>query len=647
MTEQKDPGSEERRFQLLVDAVTDYAIYMLDPQGYITSWNSGAQRFKGYLPREIIGQHFSRFYTDEDRATDLPKRALRTAAQEGRFEQEGWRIRKDGTRFWAHVIIDPIRDPATGELIGFGKVTRDMTERKIAQESLRRSEEQFRLLVQGVTDYAIYMLDPEGRVSNWNTGAQRIKGYTEDEIVGRHFSQFYTPEERALGLPAVSLRTAAQEGRFEKEGWRVRKDGTRFWAGVVIDPIIGPDGTLIGYAKITRDLTERRQTQEALEQARNALFQSQKMEAIGQLTGGIAHDFNNLLTVIVNGLDLLSRRLDDPKDIKILEGMHRAAERGSSLNHQLLAFARRQPLKPEIANPNAIIAGFEAVLRRAGGERVHMELSLAQRLSPVKVDIPQFEAALLNLVVNARDAMPEGGTIALASGNVQLDTVRARKLGLEPGPYVSVAVTDTGSGIPDELKNRVFEPFFTTKEVGKGTGLGLSQVYGFVTQSGGQIEIESELGHGTRMTLLIPATDADGEIENGAAEDDDARPARSTLGTALIVEDQPDVLDIAVQIFESLGYDVLTAINAAEALDVLRQDVTIDVLFSDVVMPGDRNGVELAREARRMRPGLKVLLASGYPMSALDKADLSEVSFISKPYRWTELDEKLRVLRTG
>ena len=502
----------------------------------------------------------------------------------------------------------------------------------------------FRLLVDAVTDYAIFMLDPNGVVASWNSGAQRIKGYSEDEIVGRHFSTFYTQQDRAAGTPALALATAAREGRYEKEGWRLRKDGSRFWANVVIDPITAPDGSLVGFAKVTRDLTERMMAQEALEEARAALFQSQKMEAIGQLTGGIAHDFNNLLTVVVNGLDLLSRHVTNPKQIKIVEGMHRAAQRGKSLNQQLLAFARRQPLRPERVNPNAVISGFEAVLRRAAGEMNTLEISLASRLRTVEVDVPQFEAGLLNLIVNARDAIGNGGRITISTQNVNLAGERASRIGIKPGAYVSIVVGDTGPGMPEEVRTRAFEPFFTTKEVGKGTGLGLSQVYGFVTQSGGQVEIDSSAGKGTRVHLLIPAI---GEGEGAEEGDDEAtQEARDSLGTVLIVEDEPDVLEIAVQIFESLGYNVLSASGADAALDLIRQQDSIDVLFTDIVMPGGMNGVELAREARRMRPSLKLLLASGYPMSALDNADLTDVSFISKPYRWTELDEKLRALRT-
>jgi len=631
------------RFQLLVNAVTDYAIYMLDPGGVIASWNPGAQRFKGYAESEILGEHFSRFYTEEDRQVDLPRRALETAAREGKFEAEGWRVRKDGTRFWAHVVIDPIRGPQ-GQLLGFAKITRDLTERRAAERALRESEERFRLLVQGVTDYAIYMLDPQGYVSNWNAGARRIKGYDESEVVGTHFSNFYTPEDRATGFPQRALETATREGRFEAEGWRIRKDGTRFWAGVVIDPIYD-QGRLIGFAKITRDLTERRKAQEALEQAQAALFHAQKMEAIGQLTGGVAHDFNNLLTVIVNSLDLLTRNARDPRDVRLIESAQRAAERGAKLTQQLLAFARRQPLQPDTLNPNALIRSFESVLRRACGETIELRLSLVPRLTFAHIDGPQFEAALLNLVVNARDAMADGGVLTVATDLVTLSESDHIQPDMKPGEYLLITVQDTGHGMAPDVLSRAVEPFFTTKDVGKGTGLGLSQVYGFVTQSGGQISIDSIPGQGTKISLFLPVSEGGGESQGN--EVDPTGPAQESAGTVLIVEDEPSVLEVACDIFESLGYDVLTADHAAAALDMLRTDLSIDVLFSDVVMPFGMNGVELSQKARELRPSIRILLASGYPMSALPAGGLDQgVSFISKPYRWTELAEKLRGLRT-
>jgi PAS domain S-box-containing protein len=333
------PENSGNRFELLVQSVTDYAIYMLSTNGTVVSWNAGARRFKGYEADEIVGEHFSRFYTPEDRAAGIPALALDTAEREGRFEAEGWRVRKDGTHFWANVVIDPIRD-STGKLIGFAKVTRDLTERRLAQEALRASEERFRLLVESVTDYAIYMLDPVGTITSWNPGAQRFKGYTADEILGQNFSRFYSEEDRMAGVPSRALETASREGRFEAEGWRIRKDGSRFWASVVIDSIRNPMGTLIGFAKITRDLTERREAQLALEEAREAIFQSQKMDAIGKLTGGVAHDFNNLLAVIMGSLDLARQRLQTGADIsRYIDNAMTAADRGAILTQRMLAFA--------------------------------------------------------------------------------------------------------------------------------------------------------------------------------------------------------------------------------------------------------------------------------------------------------------------
>ena len=259
----------EQRFELLVTSVSDYAIYMLTLDGFVNSWNAGAQRFKGYVAAEIIGQHFSVFYTNEDRAAGKPARALRIALEEGKFEDEGWRVRKDGTHFWASVVVDSIRR-ADGELVGFAKITRDITERKVAEEALRQSEDRFRRLVQGVTDYAIYMLSPTGEITNWNAGAERIKGYKLDEVIGTHFSRFYTQADREKDLPARALAIAASEGKFEQEGLRVRKDGSTFVEHVVVDPIYGDDGTLIGFAKITRDVTERMQAAEG-EQLRSEL----------------------------------------------------------------------------------------------------------------------------------------------------------------------------------------------------------------------------------------------------------------------------------------------------------------------------------------------------------------------------------------
>jgi PAS domain S-box-containing protein len=623
--------TDEQRFQLLVVSVSDYAIYMLNPEGYVTSWNAGAHRFKGYVAHEIIGQHFSVFYSEEDRAAGIPAKALQIAFDEGKFEAEGWRIRKDGTRFWASVVIDPIRNDG-GKLVGFAKVTRDITERKAAQEALRESEERFRLLVQGVTDYAIYMLSPTGNITNWNAGAKRIKGYTHDEVVGTHFSRFYTEEDRGGGMPSLALATAAREGRFEQENWRVRKDGSIFWAHVVIDAIRNEQGGLVGFAKITRDITEKKHAADALSRANAALFQSQKMEAIGQLTGGIAHDFNNLLAVMSSSLDVLSTRLPNESDIKILRGMQRAVERGATLTQQLLSFARQQPLKVAQNNLNALIGGFESVLRRAGNSSIAFEIKLAPELWTVSLDASRFEAALLNLIVNARDAMPNGGKVEVATENVELDE---RQIGcLKAGRYVKTSVIDTGKGMPPEVAARAFEPFFTTKEIGKGTGLGLSQVYGFIAQSGGEVVLESEIGQGTTASIYLPAID-------GAGDDADTEMDAETV---LVVEDEPDLLEVAAELFRSIGYEVLTAGNGNDALDILKRRQDVDVLFTDVMMPNGMNGIELAHLARDRWPGIKVILASGYPLPALksEHGNLDDFTFMSKPYRLSDLAKKLR-----
>jgi PAS domain S-box-containing protein len=625
-------GGEAERLRHFITSVADYAIYKLSPEGEIVSWNAGAQRFKGYTAQEIIGQHFSRFYTPEDRAAGVPQRALREAAEKGKYEAEGWRVRKDGSRFWAHVVLDPIRGDH-GELVGFAKITRDVTEQRATQEALRESEQRFRMLVQGVTDYAIYMLSPRGEVTNWNEGARRIKGYADEEVLGSHFSRFYTDEDRASGLPARALDRAAAEGRFETEGWRVRKDGTRFWAHVVIDAIRDERGELLGFAKITRDITERRKAQEQLEEARAALLQSQKLEAIGKLTGGIAHDFNNLLNVVTSGISVLRETITTPSQMRLLEAMDKAAGRGAQLTGQLLSFARQQPLQSEARNVNQVIEGFEAVLRRGSRSGLRFELRLTPGLPFVMIDAAQFETALLNLVVNARDATPDGGLVSVITQAIDLP---AGKVGQLPaGRYVYVTVQDTGEGMSEEVKARAVEPFFTTKEVGKGTGLGLSQVYGMVQQSGGELDIQSTAGRGTAISMLFPALSCAEATE--PREGDGAE-------KVLVVDDQPEVLEITCELFRALGFEVLAANSARDALDVLQRTPDIDLLLSDVVMPG-MDGVELGHKARETVPGIKVILASGFTQNTPGGgAKVEGFHFLHKPYRMSDLVKTLRAL---
>ncbi len=601
--------TEDARYRLLIEAVTDYAIYMLDPDGIVSSWNPGAQRFKGYGAEEIIGQHFSRFYTAEDQASGLPARALETARREGKFEHEGWRMRKDGSRFWAYVIIDPIRT-SSGEIVGYAKITRDLTERKAAEQALKLSEQQFRLLVQGVTDYAIYMLDPEGRVSNWNAGAQRIKGYFPHEIVGQHFSQFYTDEDRAAGNPQHALDTARREGRFENEGWRVRKDGTRFLAHVVIDAIRDDRGAIIGYAKITRDVSERKEAQEKLEKTREALMQSQKMEAIGHLTGGIAHDFNNLLMAVLGSLELMRKRLpDDPKLKALLENAVQGAERGAVLTKRMLAFARRQELNSETIHVPELVRGMTDLLQRSLGQSIIIETRFPLALKPIRADANQVEMALLNLAVNARDAMPQGGQIIMAARDEVVGP--GRDDGLKPGRYVCLSVSDTGIGMDAETLNRAMEPFFTTKGPGKGTGLGLPMVHGLAEQSGGRFNLKSRQGEGTTAEVWLPAA----EVVVPALEQSPPPPARRVEKpqnplVVLAVDDDRLVLTNTVAMLDDLGHTGIGASSGRKALEILRQ-VSVDMVITDQVMP-QMTGLQLAEVIKAEWPDLPVILTTGF-----------------------------------
>jgi PAS domain S-box-containing protein len=620
--------SDDGRYRLLIEAVTDYAIYMLDPTGIVSSWNPGAQRFKGYTPDEIIGQHFSRFYSEEDQKSGLPEKALETATREGKFESEGWRIRKDGTRFWAYVVIDPIRSKSGG-IIGFAKITRDLTERRATEQTLKRSQEQFRLLVQGVTDYAIYLLDAEGRVSNWNLGAQRIKGYLPNEIIGQHFSRFYTEADRQANLPQRALDIAVREGRFEKEGWRVRKDGSQFWAHVIIDPIRAGDGhgEIIGYAKITRDITERKEAQEKLERTREALLQSQKMEAIGQLTGGIAHDFNNLLMAVQGSLELLRKRLpDDPKMLALLENAAQGAERGTTLTKRMLAFARVQELKQEAVAIPELVRGMTDLLQRSLGPSVRIETRFPLILAPVMADANQLEMVLLNLMVNARDAMPGGGEIVVSTR--EENVAGGHGIGLKPGRYICLSVSDTGEGMDEETLRRAMEPFFTTKGLGKGTGLGLSMVHGFAEQSGGRFVLHSLKGKGAIAELWLPIAPALPKID--PADVRKAVPAKKQRSlVVLAVDDDALVLMNTVGMLEDLGHVVFQAYSGKEALDILRREGPVDLVITDQAMP-QMTGTQLAKAIRKEWRDMPVMLATGY--AEIAPGEEMGLPMLSKPF---------------
>jgi len=518
----------------------------------------------------------------------------------------------------------------------------------------RKAESSFQLLVEGVVDYALLMLDPSGIVTSWNRGAERITGYRAGEIIGQHFSLFYTESDRAAGLPYRALETARRKGKFESEGLRVRKDGSQFWASGVINQITDESGGLLGFAKITRDITERRNAQLALLRTQEQLAQSQKMEGIGQLTGGVAHDFNNLLTIINGNLESIRRNLQvQPADGQRLAGFVdnalRGAQRATSLTQRLLAFSRQQPLDPKPVDLSRLVSGLSDLLRRALGENVAIETVLAGGLGRVHVDANQLEVSILNLAVNARDAMPHGGKLTIETANAFLDeNDAASQAEVVPGQYVAISVTDTGSGMSRDVQTRVFEPFFTTKDIGQGTGLGLSQVYGFVKQSGGHVKIDSEVGQGTTVKLYLPRLLSD-ELNVGEVEAAPHVP-RSTKGqTILVVEDDADVRAYSISILRELGYTVLDAPGADAALRLLAAHPEIELLFTDIGLPGGLNGRQMADLARQRRPDLKVLFTSAYARNAIVHEGRLDpgVLLITKPFTYAGLASKLSEMLAG
>ena len=500
---------------------------------------------------------------------------------------------------------------------------------------LRRSEEQFRLLVQGVTDYAIYMLDPEGRVASWNAGARRIKGYDPEEIIGKHFSRFYIEEDKEAELPRRALEIATNEGRFEKEGWRLRKDGSRFWASVIIDAIRGDDGTLIGFAKVTRDVTEKREAQEALERAQQELFQAQKMEAVGQLTGGIAHDFNNLLMAVLGSLEIARKRALEGRDVvSLIDNAITGAKRGASLTQRLLAFSRKQELKLEPVAVPALVSGMTELLQRSIGSAIEITTTFPLTLPPVLSDPNQLESALLNLVVNARDAMPEGGMIAISARKHSLRKGQVPELG--PGDYVCLSVKDEGEGMDAETLEKATAPFFTTKGVGKGTGLGLPMVQGLMAQSGGRLLMKSSSGEGTTAELWLPVS-ADVVLEPlPPVEQPAVRHPRHL--TVLAVDDDSLVLMNTMLMLEELGHSAVRAQSAEEALLLLEQGPLPDILITDHVMP-QMTGAELARQIAVLYPNLPVIVATGY--AELSGGAKPGTTRLAKPFTQEQLSEAL------
>lgn len=618
---------EADNFRLIVEGVKDYAIVMLDPKGRIVTWNVGAERIQQYKAEEIIGQHFAHFFTADDVALGVPERELGRAMVKGRTETEGWRVRKDGSRFWANDIITAIFDDV-GHLKGFAKITQDRTEQ-------HRSAQLLSSMLSTMID-GLITIDEQGRIQSMNAAAEKIFGYKESELLGQNVhilmpEPYHSQHDSYLNN---YLRTGkAKIIGIGREVMGRRRDGTTFPMELAVSEFSLDSGR--HFTGIVRDVSERRQLEEKLRQ-------SQKMEAIGRLAGGVAHDFNNLLTVMILYGELLLGQIDhNPVTENAVNQIVKASEKASLLTRQLLAFSRQAVLEPKVLNLNDIVQETEKMLRRLIGEDVNFLTLLEANLNLVKVDPGHLEQILFNLAVNARDAMPQGGKLTIETRNVELDEVYARlHPEASPGQYVSLTVSDNGIGMSPDVKSRIFEPFFTTKGPGEGTGLGLSTVYGIVRQSGGLIEVYSELSLGTTFKIYLPI------YVEATPVNSHSLPIIATRGTEtiLLVEDEEEVRDISVVVLQEYGYRVLSAASGAEALALAETHKgMIDILVTDVVMP-EMSGRQLADTLTARYPHLKVLFLSGYTDDAIVHHGVlkSEVAFLQKPFTLNSLRKKVR-----
>ncbi|MFC5497907.1 PAS domain S-box protein [Caenimonas terrae] len=581
--DRRNPGLEER-LQLLIEAVVDYGIFVLDPQGHVVSWNTGAQKLKGYTRDEIVGKHFSTFYPREEVERGWPQEELRRALASGRFEDEGWRIRKDGSRFWANVVITPLYESG-GELAGFAKITRDLTDRRENEQRLRASEERLRLLIESVRDYAIFMLDPDGTVRGWNTGAQTIKGYTADEIIGQHFSKFYTPDDQRAGKPARELETALAVGSLEDEGWRVRKDGTLFWANVVITAVRDTSGRLIGFAKVTRDMTERKRLEELERSSRR----------MSEFLAMLAHELRNPLAPIRNAVTVMqletmaSPALRNSRDI-----IDRQLTHMTRLVDELLDVGRlttgKVKLRREKVDFGGVIARSVEMARPLIEARGHQ---LNVDLPPIGVfvngDGTRLTQILQNLLVNAAKYTPDGGRIRL-----QVQAADG---------FVDTRVIDSGRGIePDELE-RIFELFMqgdtSNAPNESGLGIGLTLARSLALLHGGTLEATSGgSGRGSTFMLRLPL----GELQEDLPDEGvPGQPAPGAL-RVMVVDDNRDSADSATSIVRLLGFRVETAYNGAAALDLARTLRPHAVLL-DLSMP-QIDGYETLK-LLRVQPGME------------------------------------------
>jgi PAS domain S-box-containing protein len=626
--------ASERIARQLVEGAKDYAIFALDGNGMIVSWNVGAERMSGYKADEVIGQHFSKFYPEEDLKEGKPARVLAQVSQTGRFEEDGWRLRKDGSRFWANVLITGLYD-AGGGLTGYSNITLDLTERRRVEEKLRQSEAKFSKAFQSSPIAVTISTVADGRFVDVNDAFLRIVGLRWDQVVGHSgtdLNLWASPEIRPSMIQ--ELEKNGTINGFEttlKSKSRGLRD-VRIYA-----QFVQLDDTPCVVA-VTEDITEAKSREIQYRQI-------QKMEATGQLAGGIAHDFNNILNVILGYCELILQRIPvtNPSR-KQIEQIDVAAKRATDLTRQLLAFGRKQVMRVNVLDLNSVIIEMGDMLRRLIREDIEISTSLAGSLWPIKADQTQIAQILINLVVNARDALPSEGKITIETANTKLkDEYINTHVQVTPGEYVRLTVSDTGVGMDQETQTRIFEPFFTTKELGKGTGLGLSTVYGIVKQSGGFIWVYSEPGRGTAFKLYFPRTEE--PRQDGLEERTLVGNSRGTE-TVLVLEDNGQLRELAVEFLESHGYKVLQADDPETALEIARTyDGPIDVVVSDVVLP-KMSGRVMADKLVEIRPQTRILFVSGYTDDVIVRHGILNegVAFLQKPYSCEQLTSKVRMV---
>jgi PAS domain S-box-containing protein len=622
----------ESLFSAVVESSND-AIITTSLGGTITGWNRAAERLFGFTAAEAVGSRID-IIVPPDKQPEVPENLLRVSKGEAIEHYETLRLHKDGSELNVALGISPIKS-ATGEIVGASKTARDITESKRTERALSQEVEERRRIFETSQDL-ILVTDTKGTFVQVSPSSMTILGYRPDEMIGHSAVEFIHPDD--LESTRHEMRSARRGQHMRNFETRyVHKDGqavTLTWMGAWSEPVRR-------HFFVGRDLTEKHAAEAQIRQA-------QKMDAVGQLTGGVAHDFNNILTVITGTIGILSEAVaDSPQLSAIAKMIDEAAERGASLTKHLLAFARKQPLQPREVDVNGLILETAKLLHPTLGEQIEIRPLLAADAWTALVDPNQLTTAILNLSLNARDAMPAGGKLTLETNNIYLDEGYASMHSeVTVGNYVLIAVSDTGTGIPAANLERVFDPFFTTKEVGKGTGLGLSMVFGFVKQSNGHIKIYSEEGHGTTVKIYLPRATG---LDQTDAEVQASSRVEGGNEIVLVVEDDALVRRYVITQIESLGYTTMEASNATEALNVIDNGDPIDLLFTDVIMPGPLNGRQLVEAALKRRPSLKTLYTSGYTENAIvhhGRLD-SGVLLLAKPYRKSDLAKMMRMALDG